>query len=171
MTNGSFIDGNAEAGLRACLADDFSHLYVFNLRGNAENIGERRRQEKDNVFGQGTRTPVAIMVLVRDPAHNGKCRIHYKDIGDYLSREEKLQIVRESGSIASISDWQRIAPDEHHDWLEQRDPEYQRFMPWQSRARNSNLTCRQLFHCYQKVLPPTAICGSIALTACNSAVT
>ena len=69
------------------------------------------------------------MVLVRDPAHNGECQIHYKDIGDYLSREEKLRIVEESGSIAGISDWQRIAPDEHHDWLEQRDPEYQRFMP------------------------------------------
>ena len=129
VTNGSFIDGNADAGLRACLADEFSHAYVFNLRGNARTSGERRRQEKGNVFGQGTRTPVAIMVLVRDPAHKGKCRIHYKDIGDYLSREEKLQIIRERGSIAGISDWQRITPDEHHDWLEQRDPMYQGFMP------------------------------------------
>ena len=63
-------------------------------------------------LGQGTRTPVAIMVLVRDPAHQGECQIHYKDIGDYLSRDEKLRIIRESGSIAGISDWQRITPDE-----------------------------------------------------------
>ena len=34
------------------------------------------------------------MVLVRDPAHQGECRIHYRDIGDYLSREQKLQIVQ-----------------------------------------------------------------------------
>ena len=129
VTNASFIDGNADAGLRACMSDEFSHLYVFNLRGNARTSGERRRQEKDNVFGQGTRTPVAIMVLVRDPAHKGKCQIHYKDIGDYLTREEKLRILTTSGSIANISDWQEIAPDEHHDWMEQRDPTYQRLIP------------------------------------------
>ena len=130
MTNGSFIDGNAEAGLRACLAEEFSHLYVFNLRGNQYTQGERSRQEGGKIFGSGSRLPVAIMALVRDPAHQGECQIHYKDIGDYLSREKKLRIVEESGSIAGISDaWQRIAPDEHHDWLEQRDPAYQRFMP------------------------------------------
>ncbi len=129
VTNGSFIDGNAETGLRACLADEFSHLYVFNLRGNARTSGERRRQEKDNVFGQGTRTPVAIMVLVRDPNHGEECKIHYKDIGDYLSQKEKLRIIRESDSIVGISDWQNITPDEHHDWLNQRDPSYQQFMP------------------------------------------
>ena len=37
----------------------------------------------------------------------GECQIRYKDIGDYLSREEKLRIIRESGSFAGISDWQR----------------------------------------------------------------
>ena len=72
---------------------------------------------------QGTRTPVAIMVLVRDPAHKGECQIHYKDIGDYLSRKEKLQIIKESGSIAGIMDWSMIKPDEHYDWLDQRDPD------------------------------------------------
>ena len=94
VTNGSFIDGNADAGLRACLADEFSHLYVFNLRGNARTSGERRGRRRTMSSVQGTRTPVAIMVLVRDPAHRGECQIHYKDIGDYLSREEKLRIVR-----------------------------------------------------------------------------
>ena len=129
VTNASFIDGNAESGLRACLADEFSHAYVFNLRGNAYTSGERRRREGGNVFGQGTRTPVGIMVLVRDPDHKGDCQIHYKDIGDSLSREKKLQIIRASGSFSGISDWQRIEPDDHHDWLDQRDPGYQRFMP------------------------------------------
>ena len=61
--------------------------------------------------------PVAIMVLVRDSAYSGECQIHYKDIGDYLSREEKLQGIREIGSVASINDWKRIVPDNHNDWL------------------------------------------------------
>ena len=139
VTNGSFIDGNAENGLRACLADEFSHLYVFNLRGNARTSGELRRKERGNVFGSGSRTPVAVMVLVRDPAHQGERRIHYKDIGDYLSREEKLEIVGERGSIAGIPDWQTIVPDEHHDWLDQRDPAYRNFIPLGSKeAKRKN---------------------------------
>jgi predicted helicase len=65
VTNGSFIDGNAADGLRKCLAEEFDAIYVFNLRGNARTQGEVRRKEKDNVFGQGTRTPVAITLLVK----------------------------------------------------------------------------------------------------------
>ena len=137
VTNGSFIDGNADAGLRASLADEFSHLYVFNLRGNQRTQGERSRQEGGKIFGSGSRTPVAIMVLVRDPAHLGNCQIHYKDIGDYLSREEKLRIIRDSGSTVGISDWQGITPDEHNDWLEQRHQAYQAYLPLGSKEGKS----------------------------------
>ncbi len=137
VTNGSFIDGNADAGLRACLAEEFSHLYVFHLRGNQRTQGERSRQEGGKIFGSGSRTPVAVMVLVRDPDHQGDCQIRYRDIGDYLSREEKLQLIREYGSIAGIPDWQDIQPDVHHDWLEQRDPAYQAFMPLGSKEAKS----------------------------------
>ena len=108
VTNGSFIDGNADAGLRACLAEEFSHLYVFNLRGNTRTSGERARREGGQTFGPSSRATVAILVLVRDPAHQGGCQIHYKDIGDYLSREDKLQRVREFRSIAGIAEWQDI---------------------------------------------------------------
>ena len=137
VTNGSFIDGNADAGLRACLAEEFSHLYVFHLRGNQRTQGERSRQEGGKIFGSGSRTPVAIMVLVRELDHRGDCQIRYRDIGDYLSREEKLQLIREYGSIAGTPDWQEIRPDAHHDWLEQRDPAYQAFMPLGSKKAKS----------------------------------
>ena len=141
VTNGSFIDGNADAGLRACLADEFSHLYVFNLRGNQRTQGERSRQEGGKIFGSGSRTPVAFMVLVRDPAHQGKCQISYKDIGDYLSREKKLQMIRDFGSIAGMSEWATISPDVHDDWLAQRDPLYQVFMPLGSKeAKKKNFS-------------------------------
>ena len=78
--------------LRACLAEDFSHLYVFNLRGNAADIRENggREGKRGKVFGSGLPyAPVAIMVLVRDPAHRGACELRYKDIGDYLTRTAK----------------------------------------------------------------------------------
>ena len=130
VTNGSWIDGNVDSGVRACLAEEFSSIYVLNLRGNARTSGELRRAEGDNVFGQGSRAPVAITLLVRNPnaAHEG-CRILYRDIGDYLTREEKLAILHEAGSISDIDDWLEITPDRHHDWIGLRDEAFQRLHP------------------------------------------
>ncbi|MDB9450514.1 Eco57I restriction-modification methylase domain-containing protein [Dolichospermum circinale] len=59
VSNGSFIDSNAMDGFRKCLVDEFTSIYCFNLRGNARTSGEQRRQEKGNVFGEGTRTTIA----------------------------------------------------------------------------------------------------------------
>ena len=122
VTNGSWIDGNVDAGVRACFAEEFTSIYVLNLRGNQRTQGERSRREGGKIFGQGSRAPVAITILVRNPdaSHNG-CRILYRDIGDYLKREEKLAILSEAESIAGIKDWQEIVPDSHHDWIGQRD--------------------------------------------------
>ena len=125
VTNASFLDGNADSGLRACLAEEFSSIYVFDLRGKARTSGEMRRKEKDNVFGQGTRTPVAITLFVKNPhsSHIG-CEINYLDIGDYLTRQEKLTALAESHSVASIGRWFPIKPDQNFDWINLRDPSY-----------------------------------------------
>ena len=101
VTNGSWIDGNADAGVRACLAEEFSSTYVLNLRGNQRTQGEQSRREGGKVFGQGSRAPVAITILVKNPeAAHDECRIHYHDIGDYLSRDDKLKILDEAQSIS-----------------------------------------------------------------------
>ena len=81
-------------------------------------------------------------MAVRDPAYQGTCQIHYKDIGDYLSRAQKLQQVQEFSSIAGIADWQHIQPDKHHDWLDQRDETYQAFMPLGSKEGKSQKTAK-----------------------------
>ena len=130
VSNGSWIDGNVDSGIRACLVEEFSSVHVLNLRGNARTSGELRRKEGDNVFDQGSRAPVAITVLVRNPnaVHDG-CRILYRDIGDYLKREEKLRLLREAGSIAGIDDWREIIPNRHHDWIDQRSEDFQRLYP------------------------------------------
>ena len=135
VTNGSWIDGNVDSGLRACLAEEFSTIYVVNLRGNARTSGTRRKAEGHNVFGQGSRSPVAITLLVRNPkAKRTGCRIHYHDIGDYLTRAQKLAALREAGSIAGIADWQRIQPNAQHDWIGQRSQAYQRLHPLGTKA-------------------------------------
>jgi len=138
VTNGSFIDGNAAAGLRACLTEEFSHLYVFNLRGNQRTSGELSRQEGGKIFGSGSRTPVAITIMVKNLAHEGECELLYHDIGDYLSREEKLRIIEKFASIENVP-WQPITPNEDNDWINQRDPAFDDFLPLNdegSKSRN-----------------------------------
>src|SRR5699024_7892722 len=89
VTNAGWLDGNTADGMRQCLAEEFSSIHVFHLRGNARTSGEQRRKEKDNIFGMGSRAPVAISLLVKSPNASEHGRIHFHDIGDYLSREEK----------------------------------------------------------------------------------
>jgi predicted helicase len=127
ITNAGFIEANTGDGLRKCLAEEFSNIYVFHLRGNARTSGELRRKEKDNVFGQGTRTPIAISILVKNPNAKEQGKIYFHDIGDYLDREQKLQKISEFFSIKGMTErsaWSVITPDKHNDWLNQRDDSF-----------------------------------------------
>ena len=130
VTNGSWIDGNVDSGVRACLAAEFNSIHVLHLRGNQRTQGERSRQEGGKVFGQGSRAPVAITIFVKNPkaTHEG-CKIHYRDIGDYLTRDEKLESLREAESISGFSDWDTLTPDKHHDWIDQRNEAFAQFYP------------------------------------------
>lgn len=65
VTNGAWIDGNAMDGFRKCLEREFSSIYVFNLRGNQRTSGELSRKEGGKIFGSGSRTPIAITILVK----------------------------------------------------------------------------------------------------------
>ena len=124
VSNAGWLEGKAADGLRSCLEEEFSDLYVFHLRGNARTSGEQRRKEKGNVFGEGTRTPISISVFVKNPDAAEHGRIFFHDIGDYLDQKQKLSKVREFGSIGGIAKaegWQLIEPDDHNDWLNQRD--------------------------------------------------
>ena len=87
--------------MRKCLEKEFSSIYVFNLRGNQRTSGELSRKEGGKIFGSGSRTPIAITILVKKPKDevNKKATIYYHDIGDYLSREDKLKIIKDMGDI------------------------------------------------------------------------
>ncbi|MYE06839.1 MAG: DEAD/DEAH box helicase, partial [Chloroflexi bacterium] len=128
VTNAGWLDSNAMDGLRKCIAEEFASLHVFHLRGNAYTSGEQRRRERGNVFGEGTRTPVAITVFVKNPDALEQGRILFHDIGDYLDKKQKLDIVKRLGSVRGIQEahgWNRIIPDEYGDWLEQRDQSFE----------------------------------------------
>jgi len=128
VSNGSYIDKGSFDGFRKTLANEFARIYCLNLRGDARTSGELRQKEKDSVFGQGTRTPVAIILLVKSPDAVGACTVRYHDIGDYLTRDEKLSILEQFGSIEIIP-WERIEPDATGDWINQRNATFLSFAP------------------------------------------
>ncbi len=128
VSNGSYIDANNMDGLRKCLVDDFTSVYCFNLRGNQRTSGERSRMEGGKIFGSGSRAPIAITLMVKNPKMVVGHRLFYYDIGDYLCREEKLEIVKELGSVSSVG-WEELHPNVEGDWVNQRNPEFMEFMP------------------------------------------
>lgn len=137
VTNGNYLNTNSADGLRAGLYEEFNHLYIFNLRGDQRTLGEQSRREGGKIFGSGSRTPVAISILVKDGSDSHE--LHYYDIGDYLSQKEKLNIIENFSDISYIT-WNTIQPDENNDWLNQRDPNYQKYtkLAGESRAIFTN---------------------------------
>lgn len=131
ISNGAWIDGNSTDGFRKSLEKEFTSIYVFNLRGNARTQGELRRKEAGNVFKEGSRTPISITLLVKNPEiKSEKATIHYHDIGDYLNRDEKLDIIKSFKSISNNDiKWDILEPNEHGDWIGQRNDLFGTFIP------------------------------------------
>ena len=119
-------------GFGRCLDRGVQFDLRLHLRGNATDLRGNVSgvREGGKVFGQGSRAPVAITIWSRTRVpHTMAVASVYRDIGDYLSREQKLKTLRETGSISGISEWQTITPDEHHDWVRQRSDVFSQFYP------------------------------------------
>lgn len=131
VSNGAWLDGNSTDGFRKSLEREFSSMWIFNLRGNQRTSGELSRKEGGKIFGSGSRTPIAITFLVKNPnIKNDKTTIHYHDIGDYLSREEKLSLVSKFRSLANPDmEWKKLIPNDHGDWVSQRNEVFYTFIP------------------------------------------
>jgi predicted helicase len=134
VTNGGFLDANTADGMRQGLAEEFSTIHVLNLRGNARTAGEQRKKEGGTVFDSGSRATVAITILVKkpepttaEPVEAPMTTIHYADIGDYLSREEKLAKVAAAGDMGGLEPV-TLTPNEHGDWLNQRRDDFDTFL-------------------------------------------
>ncbi|MBD9302777.1 MAG: DEAD/DEAH box helicase [Alistipes senegalensis] len=149
VTNGAWLDANGLDGMRKCLAREFSAIYVFNLRGNQRTSGELSRKEGGKIFGSGSRTPIAITILVKKPkASDEAARIYYHDIGDYLSREDKLRIIRNMSDISNpLMQWVTITPNEHGDWLNKRSEQFKLYTPLEP-EKKFNLKAKSVFNTY-----------------------
>ena len=140
VSNGGWLDGNAMDGFRKHLESEFNRIYVFNLRGNQRTSGELSKKEGGKIFGSGSRTPVTITLLVKNPLpYSEKAEILYHDIGDYLSREQKLSIINRFGSVESI-EWEIVAPNVEGDWINHRNENFGNYIPLGDKRNESNAT-------------------------------
>ena len=127
VTNAGWLESNSADGMRKCMAEEFSSIYVYHLKGNQRTSGERSRQEGGKIFGEGSRAPVAIVLLIKNPADPEKGKIYFHAVDDYLTREEKLNQLIKAGSIDNVK-WKRVYPDKYGDWLNLRDDSFDNFI-------------------------------------------
>ncbi len=127
VVNGSFIDSKSADGFRKCVAKDFSHLYVLNLRGNARTSGETFKKEGGRIFDSGSRATIAVIFFVKDkdaPNHT----IFYYEVGDYLKREAKLHLLAGFENLESVP-FSEITPNDKGDWINQRNDDFEKLIP------------------------------------------
>ncbi|MFA4724324.1 DEAD/DEAH box helicase [Helicobacter pylori] len=127
VVNGSFIDSKSADGFRKCVAKEFSHLYVLNLRGNARTSGENRKKEGDGIFDSGSRATIAIVFFVKDKSVPNNT-IFYYEVGDYLKREAKLHLLAGFENLESVP-FKEITPNAKGDWINQRNDEFEKLIP------------------------------------------
>lgn len=131
VSNGAWLDGNSTDGFRKSIEKEFTAIYVFNLRGNQRTSGELSRKEGGKIFGSGSRTPIAITLLVKNPdVKTEKATIYYHDIGDYLDRNQKLKMVEDIKSFGSPNlELTNLQPNEYGDWLSMRNDSFDTYIP------------------------------------------
>ena len=139
VSNGAWLDGNGLDGFRKTIESEFSAIYVFNLRGNQRTSGELSRKEGGKIFGSGSRTPIAITLLVKKNGQTDKAKILYHDIGDYLSREDKLKIISDFHDVSKLPLIQ-VTPNEHGDWISQRHDKFSTWIPIEAEKKFDSKT-------------------------------
>ena len=127
VSNAGWLDGAAANGMRRCLQQEFSAVYVYHLKGNQRTSGEQSRKEGGKIFGSGSRAPIAVTILVKNPQAQEQGKIYFATIDDYLTREEKLGQLKELGSVLNAP-LTEINPDAHGDWLNQRRDDFSHFI-------------------------------------------
>ncbi len=136
VVNGSFIDSKSADGFRKCVAQEFAHLYVLNLRGNARTSGETFKKEGGKIFDSGSRATIAIIFFVKDTSVKNST-IHYYDIGDYLKREEKLNRLANFTNLDAIA-FETIIPNAKGDWINQRNDAFEKLIPLKRDKKRQN---------------------------------
>ncbi|WRF57057.1 DEAD/DEAH box helicase [Helicobacter pylori] len=137
VVNGSFIDSKSADGFRKCVAQEFSHLYVLNLRGNARTSGEERKKQGDGIFDSGSRATIAIIFFVKDKSVPNNT-IFYYEVEDYLKREAKLNLLAGFENLDSVP-FEKITPNDKGDWINQREDGFDKLIPLKRDKKNDSI--------------------------------
>ncbi|KAA0962914.1 N-6 DNA methylase [Microbacterium sp. ANT_H45B] len=145
VSNGGYIDDNTADGLRLSLIDEFTSVYILNLRGNQRTSGEKSRREGGKVFGSGSRATIAVSFFVKNPNRGTPGELRYYDIGDYLTAPQKLDSLRRLRSLDGVP-WTEVKPSKEGDWLAQRSDAFASFTPLSEKAARSKSVFRDVTH-------------------------
>lgn len=126
----SLTDATSLAGMRASLRDEFTDIYVVNLRGNAKKAGEEWQKEGDKVFGAGAMLGTQITFLVRNPRKDLKepAILRYAQVPDYLKLNQKWDWLEFLGDITS-DQLKEVPVTSKHDWVNLSDGTYEKMVP------------------------------------------
>jgi predicted helicase len=125
VSSNGWLDSKTADGMRLALADEFSSIYIYDLRGNQR--ASDWRSEGGKVFGEGSQSGIAISVLVKRPGHVGPAEIYYTAVNDGLTREAKLEAVASNDSVLGLPS-RSIMPNKHGDWLSSRTEGFDQFI-------------------------------------------
>lgn len=129
ITNNGWIDGNSMDGFRNNLGKEFSRIYVFNLRGGINGkSADDSEKEGENIFN--IKIGVAITLLIKKSHLDEATTIYYHDIGDSLSKDNKLKRLEEYQNIHNhLIDWIHVNPNDENDWINHRNPIFGTYIP------------------------------------------
>jgi predicted helicase len=137
ITNRNFLDSREADGFRKLVELDFRDVYVLDLGGYVRGDA-RLSGPKHNVFG--IQTGVAISFMVKRANAKG-CRIHYARRPQLETAEEKLAFLANT-KITAV-DFHEIKSDERHDWINQREGDFEASLPIADKETKSVLVARQ----------------------------
>ena len=125
----SLSDGTSLAGMRKVLRDEFTDIFVVNLRGNAYKAGEERKKEGEGIFGLSSRNGVQITFLVRNPQKDLEvpARLRYAMVPERLNLQEKFEWLEEI-QHESGEHFVEVPVTKEHDWIDLQNPEFEELM-------------------------------------------
>lgn len=141
VINGSWLDGTAATGVRACLFEEFSKIYCYNLRGKIPSSSG----EGGNVFN--VKVSVTMIILIKNVYKVSPCQIFYTQSRDDTSGLEKLKQLEQKETFLNI-DWIEIHPDDRFDWINQTNKSYQKYQPIGDKATKKGQTQDAIFRLY-----------------------
>ena len=136
ITESGFIHQHAFDGMRKCLAEDFSRMYIFDLAGDVTRFPQYAGSTY-NVFG--IRLGVSINILIRGGSNTATTpSIRFSSMPPHWRKEERLRALDKLRSISSV-DWSELEPDERNTWLTQElRSEFKDFLPMAGRDGRTN---------------------------------